>query len=396
MAYYAEKDFFADDRLIELVTDILNGNLTLEWFEVETARLQAKPADPARGLTYQDCNLGPYGYDAIPELVRNRNSMASRGSVLVPKLPDLGYTINRKSDVWSDNVCALYEEAKSRRWAPAVDVPWSELHADTATRCAEAAVAQLCTLLEEVALVAAGGARPLGVRHQPGVPRAEELPLRADVRRGAARRGLSQASADQRTRAGRCQRVGRAGAEGAAVGGDVSRGVAGDERAPRQLRARHVPRAGGAGAHASRPPSRDPLDAGRRALGGVRRRTPALPSDAPAGARGRAERVPRSHRAHGRRDRRQHRVARAAHRPRGRLARPPGPGARQRVCPHAGSRARSPTTSSAVAPLASAIAAPGAGSPRSRLAWQRRSDRSWRPFPFPSASSAPASTGSAT
>ena len=136
MAYYAEKDFFDDDRLIELVTDILNGNLTLEWFEVETARLQAKPADPARGLTYQDCNLGPYGYDAIPELVRNRNSMASRGSVLVPKLPDLGYTINRKSDVWSDNVCTLYEEAKSRRWAPAVDVPWSELHARSAIRCA--------------------------------------------------------------------------------------------------------------------------------------------------------------------------------------------------------------------------------------------------------------------
>lgn len=154
MAYYAEKDFFADDRLIELVTNILNGNLTLEWFEVETARLQAKPADPARGLTYQDCNLGPYGYDAIPELVRNRNSMASRGSVLVPKLPDLGYTINRKSDVWSDNVCTLYEEAKSRRWAPAVDVPWSELHADT-DPLRGAAVAQLCTLLEEVALVAA-------------------------------------------------------------------------------------------------------------------------------------------------------------------------------------------------------------------------------------------------
>ena len=28
--------------------------------------------------------------------MRNRNSMASRGSVLVPKLPDLGYTVNRK------------------------------------------------------------------------------------------------------------------------------------------------------------------------------------------------------------------------------------------------------------------------------------------------------------
>src|SRR5262249_20151681 len=64
-----------------------------------------------------------------------------------------GYTINRKSDVWSANVCTLYEEAKSRRWAPAVDIPWSELRS-VADPLREAAVAQLCTLLEEVALVA--------------------------------------------------------------------------------------------------------------------------------------------------------------------------------------------------------------------------------------------------
>jgi hypothetical protein len=153
MAYYAERDFFDDEQLIELVTGIMAGNLTLEWYGVETARLQARPAEPARGLTYQDCNLGPYGYDAIPELVRNRNSMASRGSVLVPRLPDLGYTVNRKSDVWSANVCELYEEAKSRRWAPAVDVPWAELAANPEPD-REAAMAQLCTLLEEIALVA--------------------------------------------------------------------------------------------------------------------------------------------------------------------------------------------------------------------------------------------------
>ncbi len=153
MAYYAGKDFFDDDRLVELVTRILEGNLTLEWFDVETARLQARPANPARGLTYQDCNLGPYGYDAIPELLRDRNSMASRGSVLVPNLPDLGYVVNRKSDVWSDDVCQLYEEAKSRRWAPAVDVPWAELLA-AGDPLREAAMAQLCTFLEEVALVA--------------------------------------------------------------------------------------------------------------------------------------------------------------------------------------------------------------------------------------------------
>ncbi len=153
MAYYAEKDFFEDDELIELVTGILQGNLTLEWYRVDAPRLRARPADARRGLTYEDCNLGPYGYDAIPEFLRNRYSMASRGSTLVPKLPDLGYTINRRSDVWADNVAALYEEAKARRWAPAVDIPWKELEASRPP-LREAAMAQACTLLEEVALVA--------------------------------------------------------------------------------------------------------------------------------------------------------------------------------------------------------------------------------------------------
>lgn len=153
MAYYAEKDFFEDDRLLELLQRVLSGNLTLEWYDVETARLRARAANPKRGLTYQDCNLGPYGYDAIPEFLRNRYSMAARGSVLVEKLPDLGYTINRRSDVWSDNVVALYEEAKARRWAPAVDVPWSEL-VGKADGLRDAAIAQAATLLQEVALVA--------------------------------------------------------------------------------------------------------------------------------------------------------------------------------------------------------------------------------------------------
>jgi hypothetical protein len=153
LAYYAEKDFFEDEQLIELVNGILQGNLTLEWYRVETPRLRAKPANPDRGLTYEDCNIGPYGYDAIPEFLRNRYSMASRGSALVAKLPDLGYTINRRSDVWADAVGALYEVAKARRWAPAVDIPWAEL-ASPGDGLREAALAQACTVLEEVALVA--------------------------------------------------------------------------------------------------------------------------------------------------------------------------------------------------------------------------------------------------
>jgi hypothetical protein len=54
--------------------------------------------------------------------------------------------------VWAPNVPALYEEAKARRWAPAVDIPWTELATGDPLR--DAATAQLCTLFEEVALVA--------------------------------------------------------------------------------------------------------------------------------------------------------------------------------------------------------------------------------------------------
>src|SRR5687767_2070645 len=149
MAFYARQDFFDDPALIELVTGIMAGNLTLDWYGDQRAPVRAVAADPARGLTYADCNLGPYGYDALPELVRARGSMAARGSVLVPDLPDIGYTVNRKRDVWADCVPALYEEAKSRRWAPAVDVPWSTL-ARHREPLRERAMAQLCTLLEEI------------------------------------------------------------------------------------------------------------------------------------------------------------------------------------------------------------------------------------------------------
>src|SRR2546428_10077690 len=99
---------------------------------------------PRRGFTNEDYIVGPFGYEAIAEFIRNRYSMAARGSVLVAKLPDLGYTVNRRSDVWSDNVVALYEEAKARRWAPAVDVPWAELTAGTPPR-PDPALAPPCT-----------------------------------------------------------------------------------------------------------------------------------------------------------------------------------------------------------------------------------------------------------
>lgn len=153
MAYFAEKDFFEDAALIELTQKVFSGNLTLNWYDAPTEKVACKPANSERGFTYDDCNVGSYGYSGLPEFVRKNYSMAARGSQMVPGLPDLGYTINRKSDVWSENVAALYEEAKARRWAPAVDIDWAALKAAPLPADLEAAMSQLCTSLEEVSLV---------------------------------------------------------------------------------------------------------------------------------------------------------------------------------------------------------------------------------------------------
>ena len=153
MAYFAEKNFFEDAALIELTQKVFSGDLTLTWYDSPTEKVACKPANGVRGFTYDDCNVGSYGYSQLPDFVRKNYSMAARGSQMVPGLPDLGYTINRKSDVWSENVAALYEEAKARRWTPAVDIDWAALKAAPLAADLEAAMSQLCTSLEEISLV---------------------------------------------------------------------------------------------------------------------------------------------------------------------------------------------------------------------------------------------------
>jgi hypothetical protein len=79
--------------------------------------------------------------------------MAPRGSDVDPDVPDLGYTIYDKAEVWSDNVLNLYEEAVSRQWSATRDIPWGdlpELDPDL-----EHAMGQLATVLSEVEMVAA-------------------------------------------------------------------------------------------------------------------------------------------------------------------------------------------------------------------------------------------------
>ena len=153
MAFYADKDYTEDQAVLEAANQVMQGNLGLHWYDANTEKIKGKPSDLRRGLTYQDLDIGSYGYSSIPENVRTSQSMVARGSEKWGKLPDMGYVVNRKSDVWSDNVVQLYEEDKARRWTPAVDIPWPELDAHPLSPEVEGACAQLYTLLQECALV---------------------------------------------------------------------------------------------------------------------------------------------------------------------------------------------------------------------------------------------------
>ena len=80
MAFYADKDYTQDEASLEAANQVMQGNLSLHWYDAKTEKIKGKPADPRRGLTYQDLDIGEYGYSRIPEHVRNSQSMVARGS----------------------------------------------------------------------------------------------------------------------------------------------------------------------------------------------------------------------------------------------------------------------------------------------------------------------------
>ena len=70
-----------------------------------------------------------------------------RGAVPELGMPEYPYTLNRKDDVWADNVADLYEQAKSHQWNATTDIPWGQL--EPLPEELERAVCQLMTFLAE-------------------------------------------------------------------------------------------------------------------------------------------------------------------------------------------------------------------------------------------------------
>jgi hypothetical protein len=156
MAYISPKDFSQDPELLATVMRVMGGDLDLSWMKDHPHPVRVQASQPQRGLTLDDINKDPvYGPAAIPEIVRHNFSMAPRGAVLPEGLPSLGYKVNRKSDVWADGGASLFEESKSRRWAPARTVPWAALDTADHSREEDGAIRQLSTGLISIALVAA-------------------------------------------------------------------------------------------------------------------------------------------------------------------------------------------------------------------------------------------------
>jgi hypothetical protein len=97
----------------------------------------------------RDIAVGKYG--EIPEDAPLR-TMAPRGCERGPDLPDMGYKLNRREDVWASNIMELYEEAVSRQWSATADIPWSEI--PDLDPDIEHAMCQLSTFLSEVEMIA--------------------------------------------------------------------------------------------------------------------------------------------------------------------------------------------------------------------------------------------------
>jgi hypothetical protein len=156
VSYYGTTDYSYNSDFNLRVRDMKKGNLDFSWLDEAREKFEVRPKDPRRGLEVSDCEVGPYSIDATPDIVRENRGLAPRGALLPlgDQQPDLGPTLNKKTDVWAYRVQRYWEEAVSRQWNVTTDVPWRDLDRYEIPRELEIAFCQLCTLLSEVEMIA--------------------------------------------------------------------------------------------------------------------------------------------------------------------------------------------------------------------------------------------------
>jgi TusA-related sulfurtransferase len=83
----------------------------------------------------------------VPEEAPTYYGFIPRGTVPEPGMPDYGFAINRKEEVWADNIADLYEQAKGAQWDASTSIAWDQLPA--LDDDLEKAVCQVMTFLAE-------------------------------------------------------------------------------------------------------------------------------------------------------------------------------------------------------------------------------------------------------
>jgi hypothetical protein len=123
--------------------------LDLSWLDDARAErgIAAKPGK--RGLTLDEINVASYG--EVPAESTNQTARP-RGAATRAGVPHTGYYIRDAANVWSKNATLLYEEAVTRQWSSATDIPWQDLA--PLPDDLERAMCQLCTFLTEVEFIA--------------------------------------------------------------------------------------------------------------------------------------------------------------------------------------------------------------------------------------------------
>jgi GNAT superfamily N-acetyltransferase len=136
------------DRLEEMRQEPEPPELDLSWLNLDSEfGVQAEVG--RKGLTVEQINVGSYG--EAPDRASG-HSATPRGAARDERMPRMGYVIEDATETFSDSAALLYDEAVSRQWSSATDIPWETIK--ELPDGMERAMCQLCTSLTEVEFIA--------------------------------------------------------------------------------------------------------------------------------------------------------------------------------------------------------------------------------------------------
>lgn len=103
------------------------------------------PARDGGGRNMRDWLIGRAGN--VPEDAPTYLGFVPRGAVAETGMPEYPFRLNRKGDVWAENIADLYEQATAQQWSATRDIPWDQL--SPLPDDLERAVCQVMTFLAE-------------------------------------------------------------------------------------------------------------------------------------------------------------------------------------------------------------------------------------------------------